>query len=110
MKPIYERLGFKKPAWDSFKKEARVILVRVVLPLPLAGRLARPFASRAGAEFLVKGGFRIGCEPLVAAGTNFTGMLLLHPAFSTAPFLDRYASFGPIANHAFASFGCTSSR
>jgi hypothetical protein len=29
MKPIYERLGFKKTEWDSFKKEARDILITV---------------------------------------------------------------------------------
>ena len=29
MKPIYERLGFKKTEWDSFKKEARDILIPV---------------------------------------------------------------------------------
>jgi len=29
MKTIYERLGFKKTEWDSFKKEAREILIGV---------------------------------------------------------------------------------
>lgn len=29
MKPIYERLGFKKPKWETFKKEARDILISV---------------------------------------------------------------------------------
>ena len=29
MKPIYQRLGFKKTAWDSFKKEALDILITV---------------------------------------------------------------------------------
>jgi hypothetical protein len=29
VKPIYQRLGFTKPKWESFKKEARGILVSV---------------------------------------------------------------------------------
>lgn len=29
MKPIYQRLGFSKPQWDSFKKEARANLIGV---------------------------------------------------------------------------------
>ncbi len=79
-------------------------------PEPCRGRLARPFAARAGAVLLAEGGFGIRREPLLAADTDFAEMLFLHPAFSTAPFFDRYASFGPMANHFTASAGRTSSR
>jgi hypothetical protein len=55
-------------------------VARLVLPLPLAGRLARPFATWAGAVFLAEGGFGVGEEPLLAAmAFSLAGMWLHAP-------------------------------
>ena len=55
-------------------------IVRFGLPLLLAGRLARPFAARAGAVFLTEGGFGVGGEPLLAAMAFSFAAMLFHGA------------------------------
>jgi hypothetical protein len=55
-------------------------------PALVAGDFASLLAPLLGAETLVKGGFWIRREPLMAAGTDFSRMLFLHPAFSPGPF------------------------
>jgi len=57
-----------------------MLIVRFGLPLPLAGRLARPFAARAGAVFLAEGGFGVGGKPLLAAMAFFLAAMLIHGA------------------------------
>ena len=53
-------------------------VARLVLPLPLAGRLALLFAARAGAVFLAEGGFGIWREPLLAATAFSLAAMLFH--------------------------------
>ncbi len=67
-----------------FSRVGQIPIAWLVLPLPLACRLARLFTTLPGAEFLMEGGFWICREPLVTAGADFAEMLLLHPALFTA--------------------------
>ena len=71
------------PAPDAllfFGRISQFPIARLVLPLPLACRLARQFAARAGAVFLAEGGFGVGEKPLLAAmALSFTAMFIHAP-------------------------------
>jgi hypothetical protein len=71
------------PAPDAllfFGRISQFPIAWLVLPFPLACRLARPFAARAGTEFLAECGFGVGEEPLLAEmALSFTAMFIHAP-------------------------------
>jgi hypothetical protein len=77
--PILHAPDIGWPSPDAF-------VIGLCEPFSLARRLTCLSAAPTGTIILLKGGFRIRREPLAAAGTNFTRMLFLHPAFLTTAF------------------------